>query len=122
MTRREITPAQAEWAMRNGEFDDAVRGAARNVAVLMSQDWCGQWADMDRYLDRLAGNPQAREPDLVVFQLLYNRLDSFEEFLHFKERVLGNDQIPYVRYYREGRFIGQSNYVSELQFLSFFRE
>jgi hypothetical protein len=122
MKRHPITPEQAQWAMRTGEFDVAVLGAARNVAVLLSQDWCGQWSDMDRYLDKLAGNPQARVPDLVVCQLLYNRLDFFEEFLRFKEQALGNDRIPYVRYYRDGRLIGQSNYVSELQFLSFFRE
>jgi hypothetical protein len=96
-----------------------VRAASRLVAVVLTQDWCGQWAAMDGYLGEMgARNP---ELELAVFQLEYNRVDYFQEFLRFKEQVLGNAVIPYVRYYRDGLLIGQSNYVSERQFLSFFQ-
>jgi hypothetical protein len=113
--RRELSREQAAAAMNAGEFDDGVRNASRQVAVVLTQDWCGQWAAMDEYLGEL----DARHPELelVVFQLEYNRVDYFREFLRFKEEVLGNQLIPYVRYYRDGRLIGQSNFVSERQFL-----
>ena len=115
LDRREITREQAELAMRSGEFDPSVCAAAPRVAVVLSQDWCGQWLAMDQYLREMAARPM--EQDLVVFHLLYNHLGFFQEFLRFKEEVLGNDAIPYVRYYRDGALIAQSNYVSEQQFL-----
>jgi hypothetical protein len=118
--RQELSREQAASAMHQGEFDENVRGASRLVAVVLTQDWCGQWAAMDGYLAEMS----ARYPELelTVFQLEYNRVDYFQDFLRFKEQVLGNAVIPYVRYYQDGRLIGQSNYVSERQFLGFFRK
>jgi len=118
--RLELTGEQAAFAMRQGEFDQGVRAASRLVAVVLTQDWCGQWAAMDGYLAEMG----SRQPelDLTIFLLEYNRVSYFQEFLNFKEQVLGNRVIPYVRYYRDGSLVGQSNYVSERQFLSFFQE
>jgi hypothetical protein len=116
--RRELAREQAEFAMRQGEFDEGVRGASPLVAVVLTQDWCGQWTAMDSYLSEMA--ERYPELELTVFQLEYNRVEYFQEFLRFKERVLGNAVIPYVRYYQDGRLVGQSNYVSERQFLGFF--
>jgi len=118
--RLELSREQAAHAMRHGEFDPGVCAAGPQVAVVLTQDWCGQWAAMDDYLTELAG--RRPELELVVFQLEYNRMDYFQDFLRFKEEVLGNRVIPYVRYYRDGRLVGQSNYVSERQFLSFFEK
>jgi len=118
--RLELTREQAALAMRQGEFDEGVRGASPLVAVVLTQDWCGQWAAMDGYLAEMVGRHP--ELELTVFQLEYNRVDYFQDFLRFKEQVLGNAVIPYVRYYQDGRLIGQSNYVSERQFLEFFRK
>ena len=121
MIRRcQLSREQAQAAMRQGEFDPGVREASPWVAVVLTQDWCGQWAAMDGYLMEMAGRPP--ELELTVFQLEYNRVDYFQDFLRFKEQVLGNAVIPYVRYYQDGRLIGQSNYVSERQFLEFFRK
>jgi hypothetical protein len=113
--RLQLSREQAAFAMRQGEFDEGVRGASPLVAVVLTQDWCGQWAAMDGYLAEMVG----RHPELglTVFQLEYNRVDYFQDFLRFKEQVLGNAVIPYVRYYRDARLVGQSNYVSERQFL-----
>jgi hypothetical protein len=118
--RQELSRGQAESAMRQGEFDETVRGASPLVAVVLTQDWCGQWTAMDGYLSEMAA--RCPELELTVFQLEYNRVDYFQEFLRFKEQVLGNAVIPYVRYYQDGRLVGQSNYVSERQFLAFFRK
>ena len=114
--RRDLSRAQAHHAMEHGEFDESVTGAAARVAVVLSQDWCGQWTAMDRYLDQLAGDG-AGIGDAVVFTLIYNQVDYFQSFLSFKEKVWRNALIPYVRYYRRGRLAGESNFVSQRQFL-----
>ena len=122
ITIREMSPAQAAEATRAGEFGSSVREASPNVAVVLTQDWCGQWAALERSLRELAENPREEvTPEVTVFVLVYNLQPYFTEFLRFKEEVFGNDAIPYVRYYRQGRLIGQSNYVSGLQFLAYFK-
>lgn len=126
ITRRQITREEAEQAMAQGEFGQALLTSAPNLAVILTQDWCGQWTMMDRYLRELAARPapvQLSEnvPEICVAVLLYNRVPYFQDFLRLKERVWGNAQIPYVRYYRHGRLVAQSNYVSAETFLSHFR-
>jgi hypothetical protein len=119
--RRSLSRAEAEHAMRHGEFDDSVTDAAARVAVVLTQDWCGQWIAMDRYLEELAAwsgdPPGAPDRGLAIFQLIYNTVEYFHAFMSFKETVWCNALIPYVRYYRGGRLVGQSNYVSRSQFL-----
>ena len=117
--RRELSREQAALAMRQGEFGPEVRGASALVAVVLTQDWCGQWTAMDAYLEEFG--PRNPELEVTVFQLEYNRVDYFQEFLRFKEQVLGNAVIPYVRYYRGGTLVGESNYVGAEGFLDFFR-
>lgn len=138
ISRRQITQAEAEQAMAHGEFGPELLSCAPNVAVVLTQDWCGQWALMDRYLRELAALAERAEgaqrataakspagppglPELCVAVLLYNRVPYFREFLRLKERVWGNALIPYVRYYRQGGLVAQSNYVSAEEFLSHFR-
>jgi hypothetical protein len=117
VVRKALTRAQAERAMHLGEFDESVTRAAPRVAVVLTQDWCGQWAAMDRYLDELAASPAGPDGGLAVFHLVYNTAEYFREFLSFKESVWRNALIPYVRYYRNGRLVAQSNFVSRKQFL-----
>jgi hypothetical protein len=118
--RKALTRTQAEHAMRHGEFDDSVTAAAPKVAVVLTQDWCGQWMAMDTYLDQLAGSDPGSDGNLTVFHLVYNTVDYFQDFLRFKEGTWGNALIPYVRYYRDGRLVGESNFVSQGQFLRYF--
>jgi hypothetical protein len=117
IVRKTLTRAQAERAMHHGEFDESVTRAAARVAVILTQDWCGQWTAMDRYLDELATSVPGPDGELAIFHLVYNTVDFFHEFLSFKETVWRNALIPYVRYYRDGRFVAQSNFVSQKQFL-----
>jgi hypothetical protein len=122
IVRKPLTRAQAEHAMRHGEFDDTVTAAAPKVAVVLSQDWCGQWAAMDHYLYELSETKGEGDGDLAVFHLLYNNVDYSQAFLRFKEGVWRNALIPYVRYYRNGRLVGESNFVSQGQFLRHLEE
>jgi hypothetical protein len=120
--KRSLTDAQARHAMTHGEFDESVTAAAANVAVLLSQDWCAQYTALAQALDGLASGSDPAIPRVTVFELLYNRVDYFESFMKFKETTWRNYQIPYVRYYRHGKLVGESNYVAPQAFLSYFKE
>lgn len=117
ISRKSLSRAQAEHAMRHREFDSSVTAAAPSVAVVLTQDWCGQWAAMDRDLAELAASGEHEDLELVIFHLAYNREDYFQRFLDLKERVWGNRLIPYVRYYRHGKLAGESNFASRREFL-----
>jgi hypothetical protein len=111
-----LTAAQCARAMRDGDFGDDVRGAAELVAVVLTQGWCPQWKMMASWLDAAAGAAGAR-----VFFVEYDREDFFEPFMAWKEDVLGNRSVPYVRYYRGGALVAESNYLSRDGFLANFR-
>jgi hypothetical protein len=67
---------------------------------------------MRSYLEGLPQSPEHR-----VFYLEYDREPFYEEFLTFKEDTLGNREIPYVRYYRDGALTDQTNYIAKDGFL-----
>ena len=113
VNQRELTEQQARDAIEAGELPREVIGSAPRVAVILTQDWCPQWAAMDSYLAEM----EDRE-DLLVYFLLYNRVAFFRDFMRFKEQVWHNYEIPYVRYYRDGELAGDSNFVPRKAFLS----
>ena len=89
----------------DGEVPESVRLANERVAVVFTQSWCGDWKFMRRYLQRLS--VQA----LSVFFVEYDREPFFDEMKSFKENVFKNAKLPYVRYYRNGNFVGDSNLI-----------
>jgi hypothetical protein len=99
-------------AMRAGEFGEKLTHASDAVAIVLTQSWCPQWAWMRSYLAALPGDA-SRE----VFWVEYDQEDFFEPFMNFKEATFGNDQVPYVRYYRGGKLAAESNYIDQGGFL-----
>jgi hypothetical protein len=99
-------------AIADGEFGSSVAGAADVVAVVLTQSWCPQWSWMQSYLSSLPAD-EGRE----IFWVEYDLEDFFEPLLKFKEDVFGNDQVPYVRYYRGGKLAAESNYIDSGGFL-----
>lgn len=110
MTR--LTEAQCRSALSRGEFEADVLGSAASVAVVLTQSWCPQWVWMRSYLEGLPDSPEYR-----VYYLEYDREPFYEEFLAFKEDTLGNREIPYVRYYRDGHLNAQTNFIAKDGFL-----
>ncbi len=111
--KKVITPDQAMEAMRNGEFGSDVTGSAKLVVVVMTQDWCPQWADMKRWIYGIDANG-----GLQIYELIYDLETYFNDFRNFKERTWNNDRIPYLRYYRDGSLYLETNYVSRRDFAS----
>jgi hypothetical protein len=104
-----LTKDQLDALLREGEFPESVRLAASKVVVVMTQGWCGQWANMKAYLPDFA-------EQAAIFTVEYNLLPDFERIMSFKEDVLDNQQVPYVRFYRDGKLVHQSNWVPRAAF------
>ena len=109
---RKLTEPECRAAMAAGEFSPELRGAAPRVAIVLTQSWCPQWMWMRNYLPEISGSP-----DVAVLWVEYDRESFFDDFLPFKEDVLGNREVPYVRYYRDGVFLRSSNYIDKNGFL-----
>jgi hypothetical protein len=114
---RELREAECREAMEKGEFDASlVSGPA--AAIILTQSWCPQWAAMKAYLADIA----KAAPDVNLYYVEYdiaawNQLES-RAFMTFKENNYHNREIPYVRYYRNGGFSRDSNFISAEGFKS----
>lgn len=111
---KKLTEEQMNFFLKNGDFSAEVIASAPNTAVVLTQDWCPQWTMMKRYLSEIT--------EAAVFFIEYNREARANEYMHAKETIFGNDLIPYVRYYRNGEFVGDSNFVFKDNFLDFFKK
>ncbi|HUX22076.1 MAG TPA: hypothetical protein VMW69_12615 [Spirochaetia bacterium] len=113
-----IDEAHARQAIAAGEFADDIVHSSRNVAVVLTQGWCPEWMAMHRWLDGMIKRGEPGTLDIDLYQLIYDRVPYFREFLRFKEGTLGNYEVPYVRYYVDGRLVRESNYCSPAEFLT----
>ena len=111
MTRLSI--AQCEQAMAKGEFSPEVTASSSRVAIVLTQSWCPQWVMMRLWLHQAEKDAEAS-----VFIMEYDKEAVFEDFMAFKEDVLGNRSVPYVRYYRDGKFTGDGNFTGRDGFVA----
>ncbi len=105
-----ITRDQAMRAIRFHEFGDEIIASNRRVAVLLTQDWCPRWRSMKSWICDL-------DDDFDLYELIYNKVEYFDDFRNFKETVWNNRFIPYVRYYLNGTLSSVSNDVTKEEFL-----
>ena len=114
---RKLTESECKAALENGEFDsDLVSGPA--AAIILTQSWCPQWSAMRSYLPKV----EAALGDVKLYYVEYDAevWESLENeaFMTFKENTFSNREIPYVRYYKNGAFSRDSNYLFLDGFLS----
>jgi hypothetical protein len=103
-----LTEQECKNAMEKGAFEP-FQGTG---AIILTQSWCPQWKAMKSYL------PEAEKAgEITVRYVEYDTEVFFTEFMKFKENTYNNREIPYVRYFRQGVFSGESNYVSLQGFL-----
>jgi len=110
-----LSAGQCAQAMAGTEFGEDVRKAAGRVAVILTQGWCPQWPMMRMWLSAALS-----EADAKAFYVEYDSEPFFEQFMVWKEDVLGNRSVPYVRYYRDGVLVAESNYTSKAAFVAHF--
>ncbi len=100
----EIDQNELDYLFVNGDFSKKIRKHSGKVVVLMSQDWCPQWAAMKTFLGEFTA-------EASIFVLLYNRHRQFRQILDFKENRFHNDVIPYLRYYSDGELVAESAFL-----------
>jgi hypothetical protein len=115
----DLNEEQFRVAADEQEFGPEVVAAAERVAVVMTQGWCPQWPPVRSYLQSMAA--EDGEDGLAVFLAVYDTEPWGADFMQFKESVFGNYHIPYIRYYREGTLIAESNFISRDGFLESFK-
>ena len=54
--------------------------------------------------------------EAAIFTVKYNLLPDFERIMSFKETVFKNEHVPYVRFYRGGSLVHQSNWLPRASF------
>ncbi len=114
---RKLTEAEARYAMVHGEFAEEIRNSAPLVALILTQSWCPQWRFMKAYLQDVDARLNT-EKEAHIYYLEYDLEDWYEEFLPFKENTFQNWDVPYVRYYRNGTCISESNFIAAPGFIS----
>ena len=111
---RLLTEIECKNAIKTGNFDLPELAESKGMAaVILTQSWCPQWKAMKNYLPEA----EKRSPELTIAYIEYDQTPFFEEFMAFKENTLKNREIPFVQYYKDGKYSSDSNYVSLEGFL-----
>lgn len=105
-----LTEAECRAAIRDGDFSEAIRKAAHVTVLALTQSWCPQWTRMRPFLE------EASAEGVGCYYLEYDRESFFDDFRDFKESAFRNDQVPYFRYYRDGTFYKEGNYIDRRGF------
>ena len=107
ITRITLSDKQAQKAIRDGDFSADVTRASDTVALILTQNWCPQWTFMNMSIMGLKDGPE--DIDITIFTYEYDRSPFFHDFMNFKETTYRNWEVPYVRLYKDGSFIGDGN-------------
>jgi len=108
INRKLIQDDQAKHAIANGEFESNIISSKSRVIIILTQDWCPQWMNMKSWIYGLE-----IDEDVEVYEFEYNKVDYFNEFMSFKEEQWGNENIPYLRFYKDGVLIEETNFIDE---------
>ena len=110
-SKKTLTEEKVRNAIANGEFDTDVISSADTVVVVMTQDWCPQWHDVRSWIYG-AGTSKP----LDIYEIVYNKEPYFEEFMRFKETVWNSFYVPYLRFYKKGKLVKETNHISRAEF------
>jgi len=117
ITRRLIQKDQALYAIANGEFGNNILFSKSRVVIALTQDWCPQWVNMKSWIYGVETNE-----DIEIYELEYNKVDYFYDFMNFKENHWRNYNVPYLRFYKDGVMTKETNNISERKFINIIGE
>lgn len=103
-----ISKEQALEAIEKGEFGTDITSSKSNVIIILTQDWCPQWRSMKSWIYNFE-----TELEIDIYELEYNKESYFKKFMKFKESIFQNYDVPYLRYYKDGKLIAQTNYINK---------
>jgi len=108
----QISSAEANVLMKENKLPSFINEPGWRILIL-TQSWCSQWHLMKKYIPQLE-----KENTFKAAYFEYDLAENFESFMHFKEAEYRNDYVPYLRFYFDGAFISESNYLGESAFIS----
>ena len=111
INRLTLSEDKVRYAIDTGEFGSDVITSAGTVVIVMTQDWCSQWKSMQNWIYDLETGKK-----VDIYEIVYNKEPYFKEFMSFKENVLKNGLIPYLRFYENGRLVRETNYIDSSGF------
>ena len=103
--------------MKAGEFPEQIINSAEYVLVILTQSWCSQWKAMKGWIPVLMEQGDLDRFPFDCYLFIYNTSSIFETFRTYKETVFNNDEIPYIRWYRNGELKSTSNYIGKHGFV-----
>ncbi|QEN08803.1 hypothetical protein EXM22_12685 [Oceanispirochaeta crateris] len=103
----ELNDNESLKAMEHGDFSEEILNSAPYVIVIMTQSWCPDWIAQRSVLATMTGRD-----DLKVYYLEYDKKEYRSDFTYFKETNFSNSLIPYLRYYKNGKFEIDNNFGS----------
>jgi hypothetical protein len=112
-----INAEQVKNAVKNGEFESEVIKSKGKVVLIMTQDWCPQWHDLRSWVYNVDSYN-----DIDIYELEYNKVDYGEELQNLKENQWDNSNLPYLRFYKNGKLVKETNYISKQEFIKIVTE
>ena len=119
ITFKTIDDNEMKYIMENKEVSNDIKNTSEKVLAIFTQDWCGDWKGLNRELN---ANEQNSDIDLTVFICTYNESSLYEDFMNFKENEWKNELIPYLRYYKNGSFIKDTNHLPFQRIMNVFNQ
>ena len=110
----EITDEQAESIINERNIPEEIINSSQSVAVILTQNWCPEWVWMKSWLPKV-------DKHIKVFYLSYNIKPYSYKLMRVKEEAFENDLIPYIRYYKNGKLVHESNYTDKESFNAIFK-
>jgi hypothetical protein len=102
---KELELKDIKTLLQTGDFDKNLTNSAPVVVVILAQSWCGDWQAMQHWLPRLDTSN--------FYNFVYDQCELFDEIVAFKENSFKNNEIPYLRYYKNGVLVDESNYIKQ---------
>ena len=114
---REFTDEECLEIVRLADIPESIRRSSDRLATVFTQSWCGDWRWMRRYIMRID------DPRVEVLYVEYDTKPFFDEMKSTKEHEFKNGTIPYIRFYRGGELVNESNLIwSKRKFLKRFEK
>ncbi len=105
ITFQNMTDQEMLETAQNGEIPASLLAKSKNVIAIFTQDWCPDWHRTEKDFK----SHQDYSEDILVYIAIYNTSIYSEQVMAFKEDVWKNGLIPYIRCYKNGTFLKDSN-------------
>lgn len=104
-----VNDSNLRYILDHKNIEDDIIKSSENILVVFTQDWCPNWKNLN---DELLNNKETTEIDIDLYTAIYNKSKLFEDFKSFKEDFWLSHLIPYLRYYKNGELLWETNHLS----------